>query len=78
MQRSRCKPSISLEERLDQEATSLREQARLLPPELREQALIKAHGMEFAAHMMAWHVAAPCFVTAIMSRIEASRERGIS
>jgi hypothetical protein len=54
MQRSRCKPSISLEERLDQEATSLREQARLLPPELREQALSKAHGMEFAAHMMAW------------------------
>ena len=52
--RQRFKPSLSLEERLDQEATSLREQAKMLPPELREQALGKAVQMEFAAHMNAW------------------------
>ena len=55
MQRRRRKPSLSLEERLNQEATSLREQARLLPPgSLREQVLSKADEMEFAVHMKAW------------------------
>ena len=53
--RQRCKPSLSLEERLDQEATSLREQAKLLPPgSLREQILSKADQMDHAAHMNAW------------------------
>jgi hypothetical protein len=55
MQRRRRKPSLSLEERLDQEATSLREQAKLLPAgSLREQVLSKADQMEFAVHMKAW------------------------
>ena len=53
--RPRCKPYLSLEERLDQRATSLREQAKLLPPgSLREQILSKADEMEFAVHMKAW------------------------
>jgi hypothetical protein len=55
MQRHRCEQPLSLEERLDQEATSLREQAKLLPPgSLREQVLSKADQMDIAAHMNEW------------------------
>ena len=55
MQRRRFKQSPSLEERLDQEATSLREQAKLLPPgRLRELALRKARQMDVTAHINEW------------------------
>lgn len=55
MQRRRFKETPSLEERLDQEAMRLREQAKLLPPGwLREQAFRKARQMNIAAHINEW------------------------
>ncbi|MEY9138526.1 hypothetical protein ABIE79_010054 [Bradyrhizobium diazoefficiens] len=45
----------SLEERLDREATNLREQAKLLPPgKLRELTLRKARQNYVAAHINEW------------------------
>ncbi|WP_456686129.1 hypothetical protein [Bradyrhizobium sp. P5_C11_2] len=55
MQRRRFKENSSLEYRLDQKATSLRQQAKLLPPgRLREQVLRQARQMDVASHMNAW------------------------
>lgn len=54
-QRRRFKQTRTLKERLLEEAQSLREQARLLPPgPVREAALMKARQAESAAHMEDW------------------------
>jgi hypothetical protein len=55
MQRSRCNPSLNLEERLDREAINLRKQAEGMPLSIRRDELLrKADQMESAAHMNAW------------------------
>jgi hypothetical protein len=55
MQRHRFKKIASLEERLDEEAKRLREEAKLLPPGMaREQAIRKARQAEVGAHMSEW------------------------
>jgi hypothetical protein len=54
-QRRRFKQTISLEERLAEEAKRLREAARLLPPgAVRQAALRKARQAEIAAHLSEW------------------------
>ena len=53
--RQRCKPSLSLEERLDREAINLRKQAECLPLSIRRNELQrKADEMDVAVHMNAW------------------------
>ncbi|MHC2498764.1 tetraacyldisaccharide-1-P 4'-kinase [Bradyrhizobium barranii subsp. barranii] len=55
MLRRRFEQTLSLEVRLDQEATNLREQAKLLPRgKLREQVLRKARQNYVAAHINEW------------------------
>jgi hypothetical protein len=54
-QRRRFRQTISLEERLAEEAKRLREAARLLPPgAVRQAALRKARQAEIAAHLSEW------------------------
>jgi hypothetical protein len=53
--RRRFKQTQSLEQRLADEAVSLREQAKLLPPGLvREQVLRKARQAETGSYMSEW------------------------
>ena len=53
--RRRFKHTVSLKERLSQEAASCREQAKLLPPgAVREALLRKARQAETAAHIDDW------------------------
>ena len=53
--RRRFKQTQSLEQRLADEAVKLREQAKLLPPGLvREQVLRKARQAETGSHMSEW------------------------
>ena len=48
-------PSLSLEDRLDQEATNLRKQAEGMPLSIRRDELLrKADQMDTAAHVNAW------------------------
>ena len=48
-------PSLSLEERLDQEAINLRKQAEGMPLSIRRDELLrKADQMDTAAHVNAW------------------------
>jgi hypothetical protein len=55
MLRRRFKQTVSLEERLSQEAKRLREQAKLLPPGAEREALIrKARQAETGSHMSEW------------------------
>ena len=55
MQRHRFKQIASLEERLDEEAKRLREEAKSLPAGLaRENAIRKARQAEVGAHMSEW------------------------
>ena len=55
MQRRRFKQTISLEDRLAEEAMRLREKAQSLPPGVeREQAIRKARQAETGAHMSEW------------------------
>lgn len=55
MKRRRFKQTISLEERLADEAKRLREKAQSLPPGLeRERAIRKARQAETGAHMSEW------------------------
>ena len=55
MQRRRFKQTLSLEERLAQEATRLRDEARLLPPGAEREALLrKARQAETGSHMSEW------------------------
>jgi hypothetical protein len=55
MQRQRLKQTNSLEERLAEEATRLREEAKLLPPgAVREALLRKARQAETGSHMTEW------------------------
>jgi hypothetical protein len=55
MQRRRLKQTTPLEERLDEEAKRLREEAKLLPPGMaREHAIRKARQAEVGAHMSEW------------------------
>ncbi len=55
MERRRVKHLQSLEERLTEEARELRERARLLPPGIEREALLrKARHDEAAAHMTEW------------------------
>jgi hypothetical protein len=55
MQRRRFKQTVSLEERLAEEAKRLREEAKLLPPgALRETLLRKARQAETGSHMSEW------------------------
>jgi hypothetical protein len=55
MQRRRFKQTISLEERLAEEAKRLREKARSLPPGLeRERAIRKARQAETGSHISEW------------------------
>jgi hypothetical protein len=54
-QRRRFRQTISLKERLAEEAKRLREAARLLPPgAVRQAALRKARQAEIAAHLSEW------------------------
>jgi hypothetical protein len=54
-QRRRFKQELSLEERLAEEAKRLREEAKLLPPGIvREQVLRKARQAEIGSHMSEW------------------------
>lgn len=54
-QRRRFKQTQSLGQRLADEAASLREQAKLLPPGVvREQVLRKARQAETGSHMSEW------------------------
>lgn len=54
-QRRRIKQTISLEERLAEEAKRLREAAQLLPPgAVREAALQKANEAEVSARLSQW------------------------
>ena len=54
-QRRRFRQTISLEERLAEEAKRLRAAARLLPPgAVRQAALRKARQAEIAAHLSEW------------------------
>jgi len=51
----RCKPSLSLEERLDREAINLRKQAEGMPLSIRRDELLrKADQMDHATQMKAW------------------------
>jgi hypothetical protein len=55
MQRRRIKQSLSLEQRLSEEAKRLREDARALPPgTVREALLRKARQCETGSHMSEW------------------------
>ena len=55
MHRLRFKQTTSLEERLDEEAKRLREEAELLPAGLaRENVIRKARQAEVGAHMSEW------------------------
>ena len=55
MLRRRIKQSLSLEERLSQEAKRLREEAKLLPPGAAREALLrKARQAETGSHMSEW------------------------
>jgi hypothetical protein len=55
MQRRRFKQTISLEERLAEEAKRLREEAKSLPPgAVREALLRKARQAETGSHMSEW------------------------
>jgi hypothetical protein len=60
MQRRRFKQSQSLEQRINQEATDLRQQVKLLPPgRLREQVLRKARQLKIAARFIKADFAPP-------------------
>jgi hypothetical protein len=53
--RRRFKQTVSLEERLAEEAKRLREEAKLLPPGAEREALIrKARQAETGSHMSEW------------------------
>jgi hypothetical protein len=55
MQRRRIKRTLSLEERLAEEAKRLREEAKNLPPGPRQASLLKkAREDEMVAHMTEW------------------------
>jgi hypothetical protein len=55
MLRRRFKHTLSLEERLSEEAKRLREEAKLLPPgAVREALLRRAREAEAGLHMSAW------------------------
>lgn len=55
MQRRRFKQTISLEERLAEEARRLREEAELLPHgPVRDEALRKARQAETSSHLSEW------------------------
>lgn len=55
MQRRRIKQTLSLEVRLAEEAKHLREQAKLLPPGIVREALLrKARQAETGSHMSEW------------------------
>ena len=55
MQRRRFKQTISLEERLAEEAMRLREKAKSLPPGIeRERAIRKARQVETGSQMSEW------------------------
>jgi hypothetical protein len=55
MQRRRFKQTISLEQRLAEEAKRLREEAKKLPPgPARDDLLRKARQTEIGAHMSEW------------------------
>ena len=55
MLRRRFEQTLSLEERLDQEATNLREQAKLLPHgAVREATIRKARQAETGSHLSDW------------------------
>ena len=55
MLRRRFKQTLSLEERLSEEAKRLREEARVLPPgTVREALLRKARQCETGSHMSEW------------------------
>ena len=55
MLRRRIKQSLSLEERLSQEAKRLREEAKLLPPGAAREALLRtARQAETGSHMSEW------------------------
>jgi hypothetical protein len=55
MQRRRFKQMVSLEERLAEEATRLREKAKSLPPGIaREQTLRKARQADTGSHISEW------------------------
>ena len=55
MQRRRFKQTVSLEERLAQEAKRLRDEARLLPPGAEREALLRrARQAETGSHMSEW------------------------
>ena len=54
-QRRRFKQTVSLEERLSEEAKRLREEARSLPPGAAREALLrKARQAETGSHMSEW------------------------
>ncbi|GIQ78729.1 hypothetical protein [Bradyrhizobium sp. RD5-C2] len=53
--RRRFKQTQSLEERLTEEAQSLREEAKTLPPSAKKEAMLrKARHDEVAAHLTEW------------------------
>ena len=55
MQRLRSKQTVSLEERLAEEAKRLRAEAKLLPPAAARDALIRrARQAEIGSHMSEW------------------------
>lgn len=55
MQRQRFKQTVSLEERLAEQAQRLRQEAKLLPPGIeRERAIRKARQAETGAHISEW------------------------
>ena len=55
MQRRRIKQTVSLEDRLAEEARYLREKARSLPPGIeRDRAIRKARQCETGSHMSEW------------------------
>ena len=61
MQRRRFKQTLSLEERLSQEAKRLRDEAKLLPPgAAREQLLRRARQAETGSHMSEWSAFTRC------------------
>ena len=55
MRRRRFKQTLTLEERLAQEAKRLRDEAKLLPPgAIREELVRKARQAETGSHMSQW------------------------
>jgi hypothetical protein len=55
MQRRRFEQVLSLEERLSEEANRLRAEAKLLPPGVRRDEMIrKARQAEIASHLNEW------------------------